>query len=277
MRVSNNIISITNKKGGVGKTTSALNLAAALHTTGKRVLMIDNDHQGNLTAAVGLTPAEQKYTLANLLLTAIDSPEDIVPQIQRTLLHIKDGLDLIPANKRLADATARLQVMQLSQYNAMGSPERFCEKVMDDLLASLKADYDYIIIDCGLQHELLTINALAASDYCIIPVQAHFLASEGIPDVLDMVRSIQNRFNLRLQIAGILLTMYQSRPQLCQSVRESVGEVYGENFHVFERPIEYSIKVAECPAAGESIFEHAPKNAAAESYRSLAEEVLRLG
>ena len=132
-------------------------------------------------------------------------------------------------------------------------------------------------IDCGLQHELLTVNALAASDYCIIPVQAHFLASEGIPDVLDMVRLVQVHFNPKLQIAGILLTMYQSRPQLCQSVQETVGDLYGEAFHVFDRPIEYSIKVAECPAAGKSILEYAPKNAAAESYRSLAEEVLRLG
>lgn len=264
------IISVTNRKGGVGKTTSALNLAAALHTAGKRVLMIDNDHQGNLTAAVGLTPAEQKYTLANLLLTTIDSPEDIDIQIQRALQHIKDGLDLFPANKRLADAAARLQVMQLSQYNTMGVPERFCEKVMENLLASLKASYDYIIIDCGLQHELLTVNALVASDYCIVPVQAHFLASEGIPDVLEMVRSIQSRFNPQLQIAGILLTMYQSRPQLCQSVRDTVNDLYGEAFHVFERPIEFSIKVAECPAAGKSILEYAPKNVAAESYRSLA-------
>ena len=273
----NKVLAVTNKKGGVGKTTSALNLAVALHTAEKRVLMIDNDHQGNLTAAVGLTPAEQKYTLANLLLTTIDSPEDIDIQIQRALQHIKDGLDLIPANKRLADAAARLQVMQLSQYNTMGVPERFCEKVMDNLLASLKANYDYIIIDCGLQHELLTVNALVASDYCIVPVQAHFLASEGIPDVLEMVRSIQSRFNPQLQIAGILLTMYQSRPQLCQSVRDTVNDLYGEAFHVFDRPIEYSIKVAECPAAGKSILEYAPKNAAAESYRSLAEEVLQLG
>ena len=124
---------------------------------------------------------------------------------------------------------------------------------------------------------LLTVNALVASDYCIIPVQAHFLASEGIPDVLELVKSVRERFNPDLQVAGILLTMYQSRPQLCRSVRESVRDIYGENFHVFERPIEYSIKVAECPAAGQSIFDYAPKNAAADSYRSLAEEVLQLG
>ena len=129
MRATNHIISVTNKKGGVGKTTSALNLAAALHAAGKRVLMIDNDHQGNLTAAVGLTPAEQKYTLANLLLAAIDYPEDIQLHLQRVLLSVKEGLDLIPANKRLSDAAARLQVMQLSQYNALGNAGRYCEKV----------------------------------------------------------------------------------------------------------------------------------------------------
>lgn len=197
--------------------------------------MVDNDLQGNLTAAVGLTPAEQKYALTNLLLAAIDYSENITIHIQRTLLPIKDGLDLIPANRRLADAAARLQVMQLSQYNAVGNSARYCEKVMSELLLSVTNEYDYIIIyiiiDCGLQHELLTINALAASDLLHIPVQAHFLASEGILNVLDMVCSVQSRFNPNLQIAGILLTMYQSRPQLCQCVKESVGEIYGGDFH----------------------------------------------
>ena len=271
------IISITNQKGGVGKTTTALNLGAALTASGKKVLLVDNDPQGNLTAALGFTPAEQKYTLANLLLAAIDYPEDLDIHLKRAVLHTEAGPDLIPANRRLADAAARLQVMQLSQYNAVGDAARASEKIMDSLLAPLKADYDYIIIDCGLKHELLTINALAASDYATIPVQAHFLASEGIPEVLELVRTVQAKFNPALKIAGILLTMYQSRPQLCRSVRESVGDVYSETVHVFEQPIEYSIKVAECPAAGQSIFDYEPKNAAARSYRSLAEEVLRLG
>lgn len=271
------IISIINSKGGVGKTTTALNLGAALVSNRKRVLLCDSDAQGNLTAALGYTPTEQPRTLANLLLAAIDYPEDLELHIQRTILHTDSGLDLIPANRRLADAAARLQVMQLSQYNAVGDVGRACEKILASLLEMLMQHYDYIIIDCGLKHELLAVNALAASDYCIIPVQAHFLASEGIPDVLELVKSVQAKFNPELKIAGILLTMYQSRPQLCQSVKVSVSEVYGESFHVFQRPIEYSIKVAECPAAGQSIFEYAPKNAAAESYRSLAEEVLGLG
>lgn len=271
------IFSIINSKGGVGKTTTALNLGAALASNGKRVLLCDNDPQGNLTAALGYTPSEQTRTAANLLLAAIDYPEDLELHLPRTVLRTSIGIDLIPANRRLADAAARLQVMQLSQYNAVGDVDRACEKVMASLLEPLRQQYDYIIIDCGLKHELLTVNALAASDYCIIPVQAHFLASEGIPNVLELVRTVQAKFSPKLRIAGILLTMYQSRPQLCQSVKTSVGEVYGGSFHVFQRPIEYSIKVAECPAAGRSIFEYAPKNAAAESYRSLAKEVLGLG
>lgn len=277
MRELHSIFCVTNKKGGVGKTSTVVNLGAALSKAGKNVLVIDNDPQGNLTAAFGYTPQELGETLANLIFMAIDYPEDLDAHLSHAVLHTETGVDLIPSNKRLSDAAARLQVMQLSQYNTFGDIKRYSEKIMDTILSKLKSQYDYIIIDCGLQYELLTANALVASDYCIIPVQAHFLASEGIPEVLDMIRSVQARFNPKLQIAGILLTMYQSRPQLCQSVRESVSEIYGQDFHVFERPIEYSIKVAECPAAGCSIFEHAPKNAAAESYRSLAEEVLRLG
>lgn len=270
------VISVTNQKGGVGKTTTTVNLAAALSSAGKRVLVIDDDPQGNLTASLGYTPAEQKRTITNLMFSAIDYPEDIELHIDKAILQTDEGMDLIPANKRLADAAARLQVMQLSQYNAVGETDRACEKVMSFITDMLRSKYDYIIIDCGLKYELLTVNALAASDYCIIPVQAHFLASEGIPEVLELVRSVQAKFNPLLKIAGILVTMYQSKPQLCESIRETVVDVYGTKINVFERPIEYSIKLAECPAAGQSIFTYRPRNPAAASYRHLAQEVLRL-
>ena len=193
------IITITNFKGGVGKTTTALNLGAALAAEGRKVLLIDNDPQGNLTSALGYTPGEQKNTLAKLLLVQIDSPEDLELYLPRTVVHTGTGIDLIPANKRLADAAARLQVMQLSQYNTAEAIETSCEMMMDKLLDAFREQYDYIVIDCGLKHELLTVNALAAADYCIIPVQAHFLASEGIPDVLELIRNVQSRFNSRLQ------------------------------------------------------------------------------
>lgn len=270
------VISVINQKGGVGKTTTTVNLAAALSSAGKRVLVIDDDPQGNLTASLGYTPAEQKRTITNLMLSAIDYPEDIELHIDKAILQTDEGMDLIPANKRLSDAAARLQVMQLSQYNAVGETDRACEKVMSFITDMLRSKYDYIIIDCGLKYELLTVNALAASDYCIIPVQAHFLASEGIPEVLELVRSVQAKFNPLLKIAGILVTMYQSKPQLCESIRETVVDVYGTKINVFERPIEYSIKLAECPAAGQSIFTYRPRNPAAASYRHLAQEVLRL-
>ena len=270
------MISVTNQKGGVGKTTTSLNLGAALSMAGKRVLLIDADPQGNLTSALGYVSASLDNTLAKLILSAIDAPEDLEARLSRSTLRTKSGVDLIAANKRLSDAAARLQVMRMSQYGSVNDAERPCEKVLDGVIEPLKGRYDYIVIDCGLKDELLTINALSASDYCIIPVQAHFLASEGIPEVLAMVRTVQARFNPNLKIAGILLTMYQSRPQLCQSVRSGVAEVYGTDFHVFEYPIEYTIKIAECPAVGKSIFDYAPKNPAAESYRNLAREVMGL-
>ena len=173
-----------------------------------------------------------KHTLASLLLAAIDYPEDIAQHLQKAILHSDTGMDIIPANRRLADAAARLQIMQLSQYQPYGDNSRSCEAMLKHITDALCDTYHYIIIDCGLKHELLTVNALTAADYCIIPVQAHYLASEGIPDVLELVRTVQAHFNPSLKIAGILLTMYQSRPQLCQSVRTTVGEVYGEAFHV---------------------------------------------
>ncbi len=154
---------------------------------------------------------------------------------------------LSPCNKRVADAAARLQVMQLSQYNAVGESDRSCEKVMAIITNLLRPRYDYIIIDCGLKFELLTVNALAAADYCIIRCR-HFLASEGIPEVLELVRSVQAKFNPTLKNRWYSHNHVSVKPQLCESIRESVVDVYGAKINVFPHPIEYSIKLAEAPS-----------------------------
>ena len=261
---------------GIGKSTLLLETAGiiAKHQPERTVLYISGEES---QAQVRMRAARIDALSPNLLLAAIDYPEDLDRYLDSCILSTPIGADLIPANKRLADAAARLQVLQISQYSTLRDNGQPCELILAKLLEKLTPQYEYLIIDCGLKHELLTVNALAAADYCIIPVQSHFLASEGIPDVLETIRSVQSRFNSRLKIAGILLTMYQSRPQLCRSVCSSVHEIYGEDLHVFERPIEYSIKVAECPAAGRSILEYDPRNPAAASYRQLAQEVLQLG
>lgn len=141
------IIAITNSKGGVGKTTTALNLGAALAAEGQKVLLIDNDPQGNLTAALGYTAGEMKHTLASLLLAAIDYPEDIAQHLQKAVLHSDTGMDIIPANRRLADAAARLQIMQLSQYQPYGERDRPCETVLRCIIGTLNDVYNYIILD----------------------------------------------------------------------------------------------------------------------------------
>lgn len=265
-------------KGGTGKTTSTYNIGAALAQAGKQVLLIDNDQQGSLTLAMGYEPQVLPMTLANLMFQAIDMPEQLSAVIDRTILRKTENLHLLPANNKLAGILSRLVSMQNTRVmfpldNSSIAPER----VLSAIVEQVKDQYDYILIDCSPHLDLQMLNALVASDRVIIPTQAHFLDTAGLNDTIEIIRKVQQSLNPNLQKVDILLTMFMPRTVLNQSSRQIVLERYGDQMHIFSEPIDYSIKVAEHPTKGISLLDYAPKNAAARSYRTVAEEVLLNG
>lgn len=269
------ILAITNAKGGVGKTTTCANLGAALFAAGKRVLLVDNDPQGDLTKVMRSDPKLLKYTLANLMNAVLDDT-DLDLFLDKAVVK-GDGVHYIPSNSRLAGVSSRLVALQMSgRYR--GDPGSIpCEMVMSRVLEPLQQEYDYVLIDCGHSMDLLTINALATADQAVVPVQAHYLAMEDMADTLDVIRTIQRGINPRLMVGGILLTMYQGRTNLCRSIQNELQSDYGESFMVFSSPIDFSIRVAEHPISAASIFEYEPDNPAAKAYSAVAQEVLSYG
>ena len=260
-------IAIANAKGGVGKTTTSVNLSAALVSLGYRVLLIDSDPQGHSTKALGIPSKSLKYTLVNLMY-AVRDDTNIEDYIDRCIVKTKT-IHVLPANKKLEGAAARFTAERnLTEID--GLPVEF---VMKRITSLCEGDYDYIIIDCRPSLDILTINALTAADEVIIPLQAHYLAEEGLDDILGTIKLIQDSLNSNLVIAGILLTMYQSHTNLCRSVSEDIMNRYGSELTIFE-PIKYSIKVAEHPAFGKRIFEYDASNPAAVGYAKLAEAVV---
>ena len=266
------ILTITNQKGGVGKTTTALNLASALEAEHKRVLLIDNDPQGNLTASMGFTPAEQKYTLANLLLAAIDYPEDLELHLPRCILRTDGKPDLIPANRRLSDAAARLQVMQISQYSAANESGRCAEKMLAQALMPLRDTYDYIIIDCPPSLNMLTINALTAANSVLVPIQCEYYALEGLSQLIHTIDLVKDRLNKKLVMEGVVFTMYDARTNLSLQVVENVKDNLQQN--IYKTIIPRNVRLAEAPSYGQPITLYDTKSAGAEAYRLLAEEVI---
>ena len=272
------VISLCCGKGGTGKTTSTCNIGAALAEHSKRVLLIDNDQQGSLTLSLGYEPSALPSTLANLMFQAIDMPELLNETIERTIQQASDNLHLIPANKKLAGILSRLVSMQNTRAMFPNDNDGIApEKVLSAIVEWLKTRYDYILIDCSPHLDLQMINALTASDRVIIPTQAHFLDTAGLNDTIEIIHKVQQSLNPALKQADILLTMFMPRTILNQISRQNIQERYGEQMHVFEQPIDYSIKVAEHPAIGVSLLEYAPQNTAAISYRAVAEEVMQHG
>lgn len=254
------IIAITNQKGGVGKTTTTVNLGVGLANQGKRVLLVDADPQGSLTISLGIkNPDELSVTLSTVMQSVIlDQPME---PGQGVIAH-KEGIDLMPSNIELSG-------MEMSLFNTMSR-----EHVLKCYLDTVKKDYDYILIDCMPSLGLMTVNALTAADRVMIPCQPNFLSAKGLNLLLHSVSRVKKRINPNLQIDGILLTMVDQRTNNAKSVIASLREGVGEHIKVFDAMIPYSVRAAECSVAGESIFAHDKNGKVAAAYESLTKEVL---
>ena len=255
------ICCISNQKGGVGKTTTAENLGIGLAEQGKRVLLIDMDPQGSLTVALGnQRPDDLDITVTDVMKKMIEG-EDIPEGYG--ILHHPEGVDLLPANIELAGMEAAL-------VNVMSR-----ETILKDYLATVRKNYDNILIDCMPSLGMLTVNALTAADSIIIPMQPQYLSAKGLEQLLGTVNKVKRQLNPKLRIEGILLTMVDGRTNQSREVSELVRNSYGKRIKVFETEIPRSVRVAETPAEGASIFKYDPKGKAAEGYRKLTGEVMR--
>lgn len=250
------IISIANQKGGVGKTTTSVNLSASLSQLGKKVLIVDTDPQGNATSGVGVNKADVDQCIYNVLVEDLQASEVIVP----TPLS---NLDIIPATIQLAGAEIEL-VPTISR-------EIRLKKALDEV----KDQYDYIIIDCPPSLGLLTLNALTASDSVIIPVQCEYYALEGLSQLLNTIRLVQKHLNKDLMIEGVLLTMLDARTNLGIEVTAEVKKYFQDT--VYKTIVPRTIRLGEAPSHGEPIITYDPKSKGAEVYFELAKEVMESG
>lgn len=246
-------IAIANQKGGVGKTTSSVNLGASLATLGKKVLLLDIDPQGNTTSGIGINKADVSYCIYDVLINDI-SPSDVV------LKTNIEGLSIIPATIQLAGAEIEL-VPTISR-----------EIRLKKALQIIKDQYDYILIDCPPSLGILTINSLTAADSVLIPIQCEYYALEGLSQLLNTIRLVQKHLNTNLLIEGVLLTMLDARTNLGIQVIEEVKKYFQDK--VYKTIIPRNVRLSEAPSHGESIISYDPKSRGAEVYLDLAKEVI---
>ena len=278
-------IAVINQKGGTGKTTTCENLGIGLAMEGKKVLLVDTDPQGSLTIVASLLwlivciacrfifvrhadiaismgwqqPDELPTTISTLMQKAMN--DQCIPPGEG-ILHHAEGVDLIPANIELAG-------LEVALVNTMSR-----EKVMKQVLESAKREYDYILIDCTPSLGMLTVNALAAADSALIPMQAQYLSAKGLEQLLQTVQKVRRQINPKLKIEGILLTMTDSRTIYGQQVSNLIRQAYGKHLKVFDQTIPRSVRAAEASTTGKSIFQYDPKGKVAEAYHSIAKGVL---
>ncbi len=250
------VIAIINQKGGVGKSTTAVNLSAALGMHKKQVLIVDFDPQGNSTSGFGIEKEELKQCVYDAVINNVPADELIIETDC-------EGVYVIPATIQLAGAEVEL-------VSAMARELR-----LKELLDPIRNRFDYIFIDCPPSLGLLTINALAAADSVLIPIQCEYYALEGVTKLLESMRMVKERINRELDVFGVLMTMYDSRTSLSNQVVEEVQGFFGEK--VFETLIPRTVKISEAPSFGMSAIEYAPQNKGSQAYLTLADEVIARG
>lgn len=255
------VTAVVNQKGGTGKTTTCENLGIGLAMEGKKVILVDTDPQASLTISLGYPMPDSISPTLSDLMKKIVSDQPI--KSGEGILHHPERVDLVPANIELAG-------MEVSLVNVMSR-----ESVLKQYLDSVKKEYDFILLDCMPSLGMLTVNALAAADNVIIPVQAQYLPAKGLEQLLQTVNKVKRQINPKLRIEGILLTMVDSRTNYAKDISALIRENYGGKLKVYQTDIPRSVRAEEISAEGKSIFRHDPKGKAAEAYRVLTKEVLQ--